>query len=103
MTDNQTPSRKSTFLADIPAAVWFALGLQLFAGIVWSVRLDSRMGYVESQNMEQTIRLDRHETRLETSALRSVTFEERFTSLSGRVDSLQRQIDAIVHAPPQRP
>ena len=100
MTDNSTSTRRSTFMSDIPAAVWIVLGLQLLGGIIWGVRLDSRVGYVESQNMEQSSRLDRHETRLETGSLRQVTFEERFTALSGRVDSLQRQIDALVHTPP---
>jgi hypothetical protein len=100
MSDNNTPTRKSTFITDIPAAVWIALGIQLLGGIIWSVRLDSRVGYVENKNMEQSIQIDRHETRLETNSLRQVTFEERFTGLSDRVSSLQRQIDALVHSPP---
>jgi len=101
MTDS-TSTRRSTFISDIPAAVWIVLGLQLLGGIIWGVRLDSRVGYVETKNMEQNTQLDRHETRLETSALRSVTFEERFTGLGSRVDSLQRQLDALVHAAPPR-
>ncbi len=76
----------------VPIGIIAAIILQTFAILIWATKLDSRVGYLESTQPTQDLRLER----LESIGSRVAVMEERQIATINRLDIQTKTMQEIL-------